>query len=264
MVIGLQPLMLKQNKVITKNLDICISNNYICLKVSSKYPKESYFSDFNFEKRVKTEFLSNFLDKILDEKNLYNESIGDVTIHYDNELFCFVPNELFDENKRKEYLKYITELKNDDFISHDSINELDIKNIYLPYVNVNNLLIQKFKEISYFHYNTTLLKRLVFENNKLEDKTNLFCIVLYEKLKVVVFKKNNLSFFNCFDYQNSSDIVYFLLSTCQNLELDINNINLSMIINHNIENLIAESKEFFKKTKILFDSTETKQSFIFT
>ena len=59
---------------------------------------------------------------------------------------------LYTDMSVKEYLKYITELKNDDFISHDSINELDIKNIYLPYVNVNNLLIQKFHPIfGHFH-----------------------------------------------------------------------------------------------------------------
>ena len=46
--------------------------------------------------------------------------------------------------KKKEYLKYITKLNKDDYISHDSINEINIKNIFLPYINVNNLLIEKF------------------------------------------------------------------------------------------------------------------------
>ena len=52
----------------------------------------------------------------------------------------------FEESQKKEYLKYITKISNDDFISHDSINEINVKNVFLPYVNVNNLLVEKFKK----------------------------------------------------------------------------------------------------------------------
>ena len=154
MVIGPQPLMLKQDNVNLQNLNICLGNYYVCLELVSINSFDSVSSNFILDKKIKTEFLSDFLDKILVDKNLYDKRIDDVTVHFDNELFSFVPNELFDENNKKEYLKYITEIKKDDFISHDSINELDIKNVFLPYVNINNLFINKFKEINYFHYNS--------------------------------------------------------------------------------------------------------------
>ena len=213
MVIGLQPLMLKQDNVNSQNLNICLSNNYVCFKIASENSNETLHSNFILEKKIKTEFLSDFLEKILADKNIYDKRIDDVTVHFDNELFSFVPNDLFDENHKKEYLKYITELKKDDFISHDSINELNIKNVFLPFVNINNLLINKFNEINYFHYNSTLLKKLVNENIKYEEKENLFCIISHKKFKIVVFNKNRLIFFNCFNYENSTDILCLLYTS---------------------------------------------------
>lgn len=264
MVIGLQPLMLKQDNVNSQNLNICLSNNYVCLKIVCENSNEALHSNFILEKKIKTEFLSDFLEKILADKNIYDKRIDDVTVHFDNELFSFVPNDLFEENHKKEYLKYITELKQDDFISHDSINELNIKNVFLPYVNINNLLINKFKEINYFHYNSTLLKKLVNENSNYEEKENLFCIISYKKFKIVMFKKNRLVFFNCFNYENSTDILYFLLSVCQNIDLNLNKISLNLILNYKVDNLTSELDSFFTKIRIIFNSNDSDQNYIFT
>ena len=60
--------MLKQNNVNSQNLNICLSNNYVCLKISSENSNDSFFSNFILEKKIKTEFLSDFLDKILVDK----------------------------------------------------------------------------------------------------------------------------------------------------------------------------------------------------
>ena len=263
MVIGLQPLMLKQDNVNSQNLNICLSNNYVCFKIASEYSKDILHSNFILEKKIKTEFLSDFLEKILADKNIYDKRIDEVTVHFDNELFSFVPSDLFDENHKKEYLKYITELKHDDFISHDSINELNIKNVFLPYVNINNLLINKFKEINYFHYNSTLLKKLVNENGNYEEKENLFCIISYKKFKIVMLNKNRLIFFNCFNYENSTDILYFLLSVCQNIDLNLNKISLNLILNYKVDNLTNQLESFFTKIKIIFNSNENDQNYIF-
>ena len=264
MVIGLQPLMLKQDNVNSQNLNICLSNNYVCLKIASENSNETLHSNFFLEKKIKTEFLSDFLEKILADKNIYDKRIDDVTVHFDNEFFSFVPKDLFDEDHKKEYLKYITEIKQDDFISHDSINELNIKNVFIPYVNINNLLINKFKEIDYFHYNSTLLKKLVNENSNYEKKENLFCIISYKKFKIVMLKKNRLVFFNCFNYKNSTDILYFLLSVCQNIDLNLNKISLNLILNYKVDNLTNELDSFFTNIRIIFNSKESEQNYIFT
>ncbi len=261
-VIGLQPLMSKQNNANSTHLDICLGDDYVSIKTLNS--DKSSFSDFTLEKKLKTGSLSDFLDKILSEKNIYELNVENVNVHFDNDLFCLVPNELFEESKKKEYLKYITKISNDDFISHDSINEINVKNVFLPYVNVNNLLVEKFKEINYYHYNSTLLKKLFKLNNELQQKNCLFCVVSHKKFKIVVFNKGKLTFFNSFEYQNSSDILYFLLATCQNIKINIDKVNLNYILNLKVEDLIDNTKNFYSKFNVAYDSSKDKQDYIYS
>lgn len=261
-VIGLQPLMSKQNNSNFTHLDICLGDDYVSIKTLNS--DKSSFSDFTLEKKLKTGSLSDFLDNILSEKNVYELNIENVNIHFDNDLFCLVPHELFEESQKKEYLKYITKLNKDDYVTHDSINEINVKNIFLPYVNVNNLLIEKFSEINFYHYNTSLLKKLFKINNKIEQKNKLYCVVSHKKFKIIVFNENKLYFFNSFEYSNSSDILYFLLATCQNLKIDIEKVILNYILNSKVNNLIEQSNDFYSRIEILHDSGINKQDFIYS
>jgi hypothetical protein len=244
------------------NLDICLGESYAGLKTTNS---EKYnYSNYELDEKLSSRSLGDFLDKILFDKKIYNYDINNVTIHFDNDLYCLVPNELFDESKKKEYLKYITKLNKDDYISHDSINEINVKNIFLPYVNVNNLLIEKFSEINFYHYNTSLLKKLFKINNKIEQKNKLYCVVSHKKFKIIVFNENKLYFFNSFEYSNSSDILYFLLATCQNLKIDIEKVTLNYILNSKVNNLIDQSNDFYSRIEILHDSGINKQDFIYS
>ena len=62
-----------------------------------------------------------------------------------------VPNELYDEKLNKDYLKYNCDLIDNDTTAVDEIIELDIKNIYVPYENINNFLIETFGSFDFFH-----------------------------------------------------------------------------------------------------------------
>ena len=78
----------------------------------------------------------------------------------------------------------------------------------------------------------------------------------------MVFKKNRLVFFNCFNYENSNDILYFLLSVCQNIDLNLNKISLNLILNYKVDNLTSEFDSFFTKIRIIFNSNESDQNYI--
>ena len=67
-------------------------------------------------------------------------------------MYTLVPKELYDKDEKKTYLKYNTKVNDSDYISDDEINELNIKNVYIPYVNVNNLLVDKFRNINYSYF----------------------------------------------------------------------------------------------------------------
>jgi predicted CopG family antitoxin len=104
--------MSKQNNANSTHLDICLGDDYVSIKTLNS--DKSSFSDFILEKKLKTGSLSDFLDNIFSEKNIYELNVENVNVHFDNDLFCLVPNELFEESQKKEYLKYITKISNDE------------------------------------------------------------------------------------------------------------------------------------------------------
>ena len=81
------------NNANSTHLDICLGDDYVSIKTLNS--DKSSFSDFTLEKKLKTGSLSDFLDNILSEKNIYELNVENVNVHFDNDLFCLVPNELF-------------------------------------------------------------------------------------------------------------------------------------------------------------------------
>ena len=71
-------------------------------------------------------------------------------------------------------------------------------------------------------------------------------------------------FFNSFEYQNSSDILYFLLATCQNIKMNIDKVNLNYILNLKVEDLIKNTKNFYSKFNVVYDSSIDKQDYIYS
>ena len=212
MVIGLQHLILKENKNKKVNLELSLGNHFISL--FSKDPESGSFqySRKDFEKRIKT--------------NINYENVENIKLYQENDLFTLVPEELFDEKEKKTYLKYITKVKKTDFISNDNIEELKIKNVYIPYININNFLVDIFKNIDYYHFNSILIKKVFHIKN---DKS-FFAHVDNNKLKIIIFNKDELIFFNSYEIESETDIIYFLLLSIKEKGLEIKETQINFIL----------------------------------
>ena len=156
---------------------------------------------------------------------------------------------MFDEKEKRTYLKYITRVKKNDFISNDNIEELKIKNVYIPYVNVNNFLVDKFKNINYYHFNSVLLKKIF----KIRDNKSFFAYVDNKKVKIIIFNKDNLVFFNSYEINTGADIVYFILLTLKEKDLNVDETLINFIIDSKNDDLYDLANKFFNNFKIIND-----------
>ena len=86
MEIGQLHLMSKPSNVNNNvNLDICLGESYAGLKTTNS---EKYnYSNYELDEKLSSLSLSDFLDKILIDKKIYNYNIKNVTIHFDNDLY---------------------------------------------------------------------------------------------------------------------------------------------------------------------------------
>lgn len=213
MVIGLQPMMRSQETRIEPSTKLSIKISLSSFDLMLSNLEDNSILDYkrcNFNKKAITENLESKLDSFLNESKIDFSNVINVKLIISNNLSCLVPKELFDERLSLDYLKFNSKLIENDFASNDYIEELEIYNVYLPFVNVNNYLVQRFGSFEYYHSSTILLRKILKTTTN-DSKTLFFTNIETESFQVIIFKNKNLLYYNDFEYQTKEDILYFLL-----------------------------------------------------
>ena len=166
----------KKKRTINKNIE-ATSNRKLSIQFSldgfsfciSNTQNEVFeFSSFNFSKTVNSpELVLDKLQEIFKTEKSLQEDFESVTVIHQNNLSTLVPNKYFKEDALKNYLKYSVKTIATDLIVYDELECIDTKNVYIPFVNINNFLFQNFGELNIniiqvfyskdYFYNLTLL-----------------------------------------------------------------------------------------------------------
>ncbi|MCL7764448.1 DUF3822 family protein [Polaribacter sp. Z014] len=205
------------------NLDgfsFCITNN------ASK--ETFYFSEYIFkEKQLTPENLLKKIEEIFKTDIHLQKDFSSVLVIHQNNLFSLVPNQYFNEEILSEYLNFNIKTLATDFIAYDDIESINAKNVYVPYVNINNYLFQNFGEFEYKHHLTILIEKLITFNNS--DQKKVFVNVSKEAFDIVVLQNKQLLFTNSFNFETKEDFIYYILFTFEQLKLNVEETQLSFI-----------------------------------
>ncbi|WP_340076466.1 DUF3822 family protein [Leptobacterium sp. I13] len=147
------------------------------------------------------------------------KSLKKIKVLHSNDLSSVVPKNLFDENKLSDYLKYNIKILKNDFIAYDTIANGEIINVYVPYVNVNNFLLDQLGPFEYQHSSSILIDTLI-KNTLLDEKPIMYIHVEQTHFEVIVIQNKKLVFYNTFHYQTKEDFIYYILFTAEQLKLD--------------------------------------------
>ena len=227
MVIGLH-LMTKQivkKKTINKNIEVTSKR-----KLSIQFSLDGFsfcttnthnevieFSSYSFSKTKNSpELILEKLQDIFKKEKSLQYDFETVTVIHQNNLNTLVPNEYFKKDALKSYLKYSIKTIATDLITFDELDFMNSKNVYVPYVNINNFLFQNFGEFEYKHYSSVLLEKLF------SIATNDICCYIHvskSTFDIVIIKNSNLQFFNIFEYKTKEDFMYYVLFTLEQLDL---------------------------------------------
>ncbi|CAI8379727.1 MAG: Uncharacterised protein [Polaribacter sp. SA4-10] len=180
-----------------------------------------HFCAYTFPKTLETpENLINHFETIFQEDNHLQEDFKEILVIHQNSLSTLVPNTLFLEEHLKEYLDFNIKTLETDFFAYDSIDQLAAKNVYVPFVNVNNYLFQNFGEFEYQHSITAFIKKLL-QTTTNSEKT-MFVDVWERQISVVVLENKKVLFSNSFTFTSKEDFIYYLLFTAEQLGLNTN------------------------------------------
>tara|TARA_R110002126_G_scaffold291495_1_gene453187 strand:- start:16022 stop:16855 length:834 start_codon:yes stop_codon:yes gene_type:complete len=222
----IEKMVLKNNNTLSlqKTKDIILSIQFsldgFSFCTSNSVSKEKLF----FKKYTFNEPL-NSPEELLDEiKGIFKSDVDlqleytDVEVIHQNNLCTLVPNEYFDEQSLQAYLKYTVKTLKNDFITFDEIAEIEAKNVYIPYVNINNYLFQNFGEFEFQHHSSVLIKKLL-SINTYQEKV-MYVHVTNKTFDLVILAGNKLLFSNSFSYISKEDFIYYILFTAEQNQLN--------------------------------------------
>ena len=211
------------NNINGNSLSIHINENWIffCLFFQEKLVNVDKVVFLN--KKTPTSILKGI------KKHLKSYAVSELPdaiklIYYDN-TSTLVPSILFDEKNSLNFLKYNTNIKMNDLASNDSILNDEIRNVFIPYVNINNYIFDKFKTFDFFHYSSLLIQLLSIEiSDNFSEK--VFLNINDGFIDILYFNNRKLELYNSFNYTSSEDILYYLLFCLTQLSLNPDNIHV--------------------------------------
>ena len=209
-----------------QELSIQISLNGLSFCILSKDTNTiTYRKRFELDQRQTPVLLLDEIKRIFSEEKELQADFKSVHVIYINELSTIVPRALFNKDNLADYLKFNTKILKTDFIAFDDITINDSVNIYVPYMNINNYLYERFGEFSYKHYATVLIEQILTLEKNAEDQ-KLYVHVHKHHFEIIVTNKGELILYNTFDYNTKEDFIYYILFTAEQLQLNPETIKL--------------------------------------
>lgn len=156
------------------------------------------------------------------------KTYDEIIVLHDNNLSTFVPKSLFEEEIIGGYLQYNTKVFETDFFSYDEIETYDMNNVHVPYVNVNNFLVDQFGSFDYKNVNSVLVTKLLdLSKNKIEKQ--VYVHLQETHFEIIITNQSKLLLYNSFEYKTPEDFVYYLLFTLEQLQLNPETIQVTLL-----------------------------------
>lgn len=139
-----------------------------------------------------------------------------------------VPLPLFDKEKANELLYFNHIPEANEVIKIDEIRSIEAKNIYTVPKILENILSNLKGETKIIHHSTVLIEEILKQNKNIDGK-KIFINVNPAAFDMIATGDKKLIFYNSFRYQTAEDFIYYLLFACEQLKLNPETLELTLI-----------------------------------
>tara|TARA_B100000886_G_scaffold136895_1_gene92475 strand:+ start:1196 stop:2023 length:828 start_codon:yes stop_codon:yes gene_type:complete len=176
----------------------------------------------NFNKQQTPDQLLKAVKTAFNRNDSLQQSFSKVQIIHDNEMQTLVPSALFEEAHLSDYLKYNTKIFKTDFITYDVIQNKDAMLVYIPFVNINNYIFERFGSFEYKHSATVLIDKIL-QLEKNNNQKKLYINIQQTHFELIALDGNSFQLFNRFEYKTREDFIYYILFTAEQLDFNPEN-----------------------------------------
>ena len=191
-----------------------------------------YLKNISFDKKLNPNEVLFKIQNYFDSEQELKQSFAAIVVIHKNDLTTMVPKALFKEDNLADYLKFNNKILSTDYITFDDIDINDSVNVYIPFVNINNFLYDRFGEFTYKHFSTILIEQIL-KVEKNADKPKMYVNICEDNFDIVVVENGKLRLYNSFDYKTKEDFIYYILFTAE--QLDLNPETFELIFTGNID-----------------------------
>jgi hypothetical protein len=217
-------IILENTKDIKLSIQFHLDGFSFCITDNSTGDIVYFFKKLFEEKQMTPEILMQKVNAQFKEDTYLQKDFSSILVIHENNLSTLVPNKYFSEDKLVEYLNFNIKTLATDYIAFDEIQEMNAKNVYVPYVHINNYLFQNFGTFEYKHHTTVLIEKLLSLGHYEEKK--VYVNVASKNFDVIVIQNKQLKFSNSFHFETKEDFIYYILFTFEQLKLDVEKIEL--------------------------------------
>ena len=190
----------------------------------------------DIKKNLKTE---DFLKDAFEKHPELSQPFDEVIVIHSNTLATLVPEPLFDIDYLGSYLQYNTKVFDTDFFAFDTLDNYQINTVYIPYININNFLIDRFGSFEYKHSSSILVTKML-DMSKNKDEKKMIAHLGSNHFELMVVQNQKLLFFNAFEYNTPEDFIYYILFTAEQLDLNPEYVVLELL------GTISKDSDLFK------------------
>ncbi len=233
--------MIKEIKKITNSIVdyLNLQENHLSIQLSldgysfcvfNKIQNEiGVFAVYEFENNVISPYKHlELIEQLYKKEILLQVKYDSVSVSHFNNLVTQVPQSFFDKNNLENYLQHTVKVLENDFISYDEVLNSEIVNVYIPFVNINNFLLDQYGSFIYKHSTTILIEKLL-NNYKNLDGDYCFVNVSKNNLEIIILKNKKLELFNSFSFTTKEDFIYHILFVAEQLNLNPEGFNLVLL-----------------------------------
>lgn len=158
------------------------------------------------------------IEELISDNEILQNKFPEVAVTYSTAIYSLVPTSLFDATKASEYLKFNSKILANDYIAHDVLENQGIVVVYVPFMNINNFLFEKYGSFNYYHSVSVMLKTILEKEKYSLPK--MYLHFQQHSFDCIVLKNGELQLCNTYSYKTPEDFIYYTLFSLEQLKLD--------------------------------------------
>jgi hypothetical protein len=171
-----------------------------------------------FEPEEKTRFTAEKIDELINKDDFLKRHYRKVRVLTPSAKFTLIPAPLFDPGKKDEYFRFNHISGDNDIIIANKVIDPDAYLIFSVQKPLRDIINNYYPGAHPVHHIKPLLEH-IYHYRKNIHGNYIHVHIEKEFFNLIIFDHNVLKFCNTFNYSNSNDILYFVLSVFKNLDI---------------------------------------------